>query len=581
MGVASAIKLLTLVQAVLLGVVVVRNDPRGRRSFLFALYAFAVGAAALVELVLSMCTTEEQFLAWKRMDFFQYLAVALMLHFSLDYAWPNVRRSWSTLALIFGPAALSVLGVIFVGPTSATREPHGFISDYRSIPGDVHILSNIFGSVASLITLGILVQHAIRVDTPRQRRRSAILAICVAISVMSGIAFEVVLPAVGFGVLPWGISSTTAFLVINPVLTYAVVCHDVLRMTLEGAAAHILKVMSDGLVLTNEHGVVEFVNDTLCRMLNRSMGEILGRQLDALPLRPTHAGQQIPRFYALCQQGSVVDLECMLEPTGKPPLAVSFSSSVLKDSGGALVGVVAALRDVSERVRILETREMMERIFRHDLRNGLGTVIGAASLLQDDPNLHGSMKEPLGLIHHTAEMMVRQTEIYLTLQRIQHGVFKLTTAPVDVLRVLRDVIVCYSDRAKDCAVNVLLRQDGTNQGDEGIIIQGEEPLLFGMVTNLVKNAVEATPQGGCVTVTVRADREVTISVHNPGTIPEPIRDRFFQKFVTYGKHNGTGLGAYSAKLMAEALGGRIWFQSSKDAGTMITVALPCNPVHMD
>jgi len=59
-----------------------------------------------------------------------------------------------------------------------------------------------------------------------------------------------------------------------------------------------------------------------------------------------------------------------------------------------------------------------------------------------------------------------------------------------------------------------------------------------------------------------------------GTVPESIRDHFFKKYVTAGKLKGTGLGTYSAKLIAEAHGGMINMQSSEDSGTTVTVQLP-------
>jgi signal transduction histidine kinase len=52
------------------------------------------------------------------------------------------------------------------------------------------------------------------------------------------------------------------------------------------------------------------------------------------------------------------------------------------------------------------------------------------------------------------------------------------------------------------------------------------------------------------------------------------RGRFFEKFATAEKTGGTGLGAYSAKLIAKTLGGTIGFETSEEAGTTIRVTLP-------
>jgi two-component system sensor histidine kinase/response regulator len=58
-------------------------------------------------------------------------------------------------------------------------------------------------------------------------------------------------------------------------------------------------------------------------------------------------------------------------------------------------------------------------------------------------------------------------------------------------------------------------------------------------------------------------------------VPKQIRDRFFDKFVTHGKRDGTGLGTYSARLLTEAQNGRIHLQvSDSEDTTIITVHLP-------
>jgi signal transduction histidine kinase len=66
-----------------------------------------------------------------------------------------------------------------------------------------------------------------------------------------------------------------------------------------------------------------------------------------------------------------------------------------------------------------------------------------------------------------------------------------------------------------------------------------------------------------------------IAIHNAGVVPEAVRDRFFEKYATSGKRSGTGLGTYSAQLIAKAHGGHIEFTTSEAEGTRVTVVLPC------
>src|SRR6185295_20378975 len=101
---------------------------------------------------------------------------------------------------------------------------------------------------------------------------------------------------------------------------------------------------------------------------------------------------------------------------------------------------------------------------------------------------------------------------------------------------------------------------------------GEELLCYSMLGNLVKNAIEASPEGGEVTLSIDEDASIIhsdgtqgallVAVHNVGEIPDAVKANFFEKYRTAGKTGGTGLGTYSARLMARTQGGDIGVASS-------------------
>ena len=70
------------------------------------------------------------------------------------------------------------------------------------------------------------------------------------------------------------------------------------------------------------------------------------------------------------------------------------------------------------------------------------------------------------------------------------------------------------------------------------------------------------------------DGQVVTHIHNEGAVPMPVREHFFEKYVTHGKTHGTGIGTYSARLMAETQGGRIAMETSDESGTRLSVTLP-------
>jgi len=94
-----------------------------------------------------------------------------------------------------------------------------------------------------------------------------------------------------------------------------------------------------------------------------------------------------------------------------------------------------------------------------------------------------------------------------------------------------------------------------------------------MFANLIKNAIEASPINEKITICIEENEHVIIQIHNKGVVPEEIRDKFFEKYITWGKTSGTGLGTYSAKLIAEIQEGKISLRSTETEGTTIKIQL--------
>src|SRR5262249_35674160 len=135
----------------------------------------------------------------------------------------------------------------------------------------------------------------------------------------------------------------------------------------------------------------------------------------------------------------------------------------------------------------------------------------------------------------------------------------------DLAELARKVAADLEGQAASKNVALKLRQSG------GSVARAEELLCYSMLANLVKNAVEATPEYGVVSVTVEgAGDTVAVHVHNPSPVPEAIRARFFDKYQSSGKSAGLGLGTYSARLMARVQEGDLTMHTSEAEGTTVS-----------
>lgn len=115
----------------------------------------------------------------------------------------------------------------------------------------------------------------------------------------------------------------------------------------------------------------------------------------------------------------------------------------------------------------------------------------------------------------------------------------------------------------------------SDDAGEPLAVSGSAARLSQALTNIVLNAVQATPEGGAITVTTaRAGEEAIVSVHNTGSyIPPGVIERISLPFYTT-KPRGTGLGLAIASQVVASHGGRIDVESEREKGTRFTIRLP-------
>jgi K+-sensing histidine kinase KdpD len=107
-------------------------------------------------------------------------------------------------------------------------------------------------------------------------------------------------------------------------------------------------------------------------------------------------------------------------------------------------------------------------------------------------------------------------------------------------------------------------------------VLGDELLCYSMFNNLLKNAMEAARPKTAIQIDLAAvEEQVAIAITNDGVVPLDIRSTFFDKLTTSGKPGGTGLGTYSAQLIAKTQNGEIAMSTSDEQQTTtIAVHMP-------
>jgi CheY-like chemotaxis protein/nitrogen-specific signal transduction histidine kinase len=222
-------------------------------------------------------------------------------------------------------------------------------------------------------------------------------------------------------------------------------------------------------------------------------------------------------------------------------------------------------------------REEVENLTRHDLKGSLSGIVGMVGSLAAEDDMPARHVDKLRLVADTAQQALHSVSLGGELYKMETGRFKLVAKPVPLGEVLRRVVELARASFADKHLSVVVDVD-VPVGQPVPLAMGDEGLSQSLFQNLVKNACEAAPAHSTVTVTLKDEDPLRVEVLNTGTVPLAIRATFFDKYVTAGKERGSGLGTYSARLLAVSQRGRIDMRTSdQDNTTTLTVWLPRHP----
>ena len=233
-------------------------------------------------------------------------------------------------------------------------------------------------------------------------------------------------------------------------------------------------------------------------------------------------------------------------------------------------------RDITERKRTEELREDIERVIRHDLKSPLNGIIGGTQLLLQNEEQDSEQKQLLNGIYNAGMSVLRMVNQSLDMYKMAEGSYELSPDFFNAVDMLHSLKGRWESQrtAKELSLHFSIEGQAL-ENVERFFVYGEEQSLERLLGNLIENAIDASPHGGEITVSIgQAGDWVRFDVHNMGVVPEEVRERFFERYVTSGKRRGTGLGTYSAWLIVRTHGGRIFFTTDEGEGTHVTADIP-------
>ncbi|MFC1539300.1 sensor histidine kinase [Candidatus Latescibacterota bacterium] len=241
---------------------------------------------------------------------------------------------------------------------------------------------------------------------------------------------------------------------------------------------------------------------------------------------------------------------------------------------------------LEEKARLEEEKAHLMDIVVHDLKGPLASIetMVTSSLAVYGNEIPQKVKDILERIPPRTQSLLSFIKELLDFSQIQntkhlHRVFE----KVNFNEIVALSVEMQMNMAKKENIHVTF-----NPAAEALTLSGNKTLLEHMVTNLISNAIQYTPENGTLTVSVSSERDdIILTVADTGIgIPEKDIPNIFNDFFRAANSrkfssSGTGLGLSITREIAENHGGSITFTTKEGEGTVFTVRLPSDTCKID
>ena len=327
-----------------------------------------------------------------------------------------------------------------------------------------------------------------------------------------------------------------------------------------------------GIIQTDANGHTTYANPRWCELTGLTADHALGDGW----LATVHAEDRdrVWQAWRACvQTGGSASWEHRIVRADGTERWVLANASASRAPDGSVLGFVRTLEDVSERKAIEQMRRDLIRMLSHDLKNPLGLVLGHAQIMRDQVGAGTALADSIDGIESGARQALALTGNFLDADQIESGVFQVRKAKVSLGAIVESVAREFSAKVRLSGVRLETRLDSTLPP-----LDGDEPLLERVVTNLMSNAFKFSPSGGVVEIeTRRSEGGVLLEVRDRGPgIPPDEMPKLFRRYArgVTKRRDSTGLGLFIVRTIVDAHGGRVAVECPPGGGSTFRVWLP-------
>lgn len=354
----------------------------------------------------------------------------------------------------------------------------------------------------------------------------------------------------------------------------------------------------NGVVITDNKGRIEWVNDGFCRISGYELKEIRGKKPGSFLQGSGTDPDTVLRIREKIMRGESFQEEVLNYHKDGTPYWISMSITPIFDKHGKVKQFFAVENDITERIKVEQdlksAKEAAEAAaiakseflatMSHEIRTPMNAVIGMTGLLLET-ELNDEQRDYVETVRNSGDNLLTVINDILDFSKIESGKLELETQAFDLAEIVEDVLDLLANNAAEKGLELFYHID-PNVPE---VIHSDPTRLGQVLVNLINNGLKFTEVGEVelyvrLASTQRDTAEIEFSVRDTGIgIPKEKINRLFKSFSqidasTTRKYGGTGLGLAISQNLVNLMGGDIWIESKPGRGSTfyftISVSLP-------
>lgn len=346
----------------------------------------------------------------------------------------------------------------------------------------------------------------------------------------------------------------------------------------------ILASMEQGFWMVDNNWQIIQVNLALCDMLGVSEKELVGKTI--YNFLDYEYQKQIKAHINSWNPHSRSSFEMALLRPDRSLMPCLISPTPLFDQQNRQIGTFAMITDFTKRKemerQIIEARDKAENASRvkseflsnmsHELKTPMHSILGFLELTLDDDQISLTQRNRISIAHSAATSLLSLLNDILDLSKIEQKQLLIEVTPFEIRKLIKEKLRPLAKKAQEKGLDLHYEV----APDLAKRYLGDPIRIGQILDNLVINAIKFT-QNGTIRIKVeKYDREDTIlfSISDTGIgIPHKHIDAVFEPFSQADtsatrSFGGTGVGAAISKQLVEMMGGKIWFASREQDGSV-------------